>query len=1162
MIINIYTTKFGNIFKEFVIINSYFNIDLSLLEDLLVRNFFGNSMVKDKQENYLFYYSSDNFIMDNDIIDGNIISLERNSSNILKIIKENNTIPNTRLYNLNSVNARNYNYSKKINKLLQNIKSKYITNYQFPITISGKKNLVFYGKYINYLFYLLKNTISTDLYEKLSFYDNLGKNTFLLISNDNLEIIYSEIETILSITNQLDNITLELKKCIQSFYSYKGFSYYNIKLINYIQLYFKGLNEKINWMYLPISTTSKSTILDIETNQKKLSITYYSNQNFEIFSKSIFCYNKIIVSPVYHSIEEDWVRVDYVLSPIQLTTFKEQLHIEGNVRISIKPNYIKTQGIHYERFGYDLQSIRIIGDTSKYWTIFLNNDFLLDLESGIWIKNLYSFKDIDLLNNLDITELDDSKINYLSKSISTQLYLDNHNQIYNNLVVYYKVFNNEFKNLLTIIPNEIPILTVNKNNMGSLENISITICQQQSLLIWKFDFDLIADNLEIFRKLLANNRFIGYDIKSIITILIRTNLIDTNNIFDYSLHDVLLQAWIYNPVINKIREFSEIDFIDDYSPQDFITDNISTDCYLYKGFELGTLFQYYISKDIFYQNITEISDSIKSIYEIYSLNKFFIDENKLRQINKLSVYERELDTVKVFSLMENRGIHIDSKNLKYLYDTKVPIALKENHTKLQNFIDIQFPEQNIQLPKEGRLKFSILRDLIVPGWKSNPPTLYDSNLIFPYCSYKTIDRKYSNKEFFIALMDRNESIRNDSISKLFDFIKLWIKYNSYQYIYSNFLKNLLLNMDKNSNIYPCIKIFGSNRGRLLTVNPNIHFAPNSSRTKLGKCTRRLFISRPGYTYIIADWTAQELATIGYLTGDQVFIKEYNEKDLHISTALAIIGDDTKNKQKVSIISDKRIKVINSGLSVNDKIYLCTIENDEIFSQENKVHEIENDEILLFKTINIPRESNIYFVTYSQRNIAKRFNFGVMYGIKPQTYSEELQIDKPKIIEYMDKWKQKWKFLDNFIIQQKQKTLNYGYNETLDGRGRRMYYNETISDNKFILEKALENSINYLNSGTAADLLRSVLVDIQKMILGMDAYIVHTMHDEIIIEVHDSLVEELQPKIQDIMENPSIFNYKKPHNFKLKVDLDICKWWDSCNVDKDDKIINNYECPQI
>ena len=38
MIINIYTTKFGNIFKEFVIINSYFNIDLSLLEDLLVRD--------------------------------------------------------------------------------------------------------------------------------------------------------------------------------------------------------------------------------------------------------------------------------------------------------------------------------------------------------------------------------------------------------------------------------------------------------------------------------------------------------------------------------------------------------------------------------------------------------------------------------------------------------------------------------------------------------------------------------------------------------------------------------------------------------------------------------------------------------------------------------------------------------------------------------------------------------------------------------------------------------------------------------------------------------------------------------------------------------------------------------------------------------------------
>ena len=107
----------------------------------------------------------------------------------------------------------------------------------------------------------------------------------------------------------------------------------------------------------------------------------------------------------------------------------------------------------------------------------------------------------------------------------------------------------------------------------------------------------------------------------------------------------------------------------------------------------------------------------------------------------------------------------------------------------------------------------------------------------------------------------------------------------------------------------------------------------------------------------------------------------------------------------------------------------------------------------------------------------------------------------------------------------------------------------------LLRKSLSNSVQFKNSGTAADLLKSVLRDFDLLLESegdvnkKDCHIVHTMHDEIVFEVRDDLIDEWKAKIVDLMKYPKLFrdNGKK---FKIKIDIDICKWWDSCKDDDD------------
>jgi DNA polymerase-1 len=91
---------------------------------------------------------------------------------------------------------------------------------------------------------------------------------------------------------------------------------------------------------------------------------------------------------------------------------------------------------------------------------------------------------------------------------------------------------------------------------------------------------------------------------------------------------------------------------------------------------------------------------------------------------------------------------------------------------------------------------------------------------------------------------------------------------------------------------------GTVTGRFSSDSPNLQNIP-----KL-KEYRAAFIAKPGFKYIIVDYSQQEYRLVGAITGDEVIINSYlSGKDMHTSTAAIVnhctLDEVTKEQRSVA-----------------------------------------------------------------------------------------------------------------------------------------------------------------------------------------------------------------------------------------------------------------------
>jgi DNA polymerase I len=151
-----------------------------------------------------------------------------------------------------------------------------------------------------------------------------------------------------------------------------------------------------------------------------------------------------------------------------------------------------------------------------------------------------------------------------------------------------------------------------------------------------------------------------------------------------------------------------------------------------------------------------------------------------------------------------------------------------------------------------------------------------------------------------------------------------------------------------------------------------------------------------------------------------------------------------------------------------------------------------------------------------RRKAKTVNFGIIYGISAFGLSQRLGIPRKEAAEIIENYFTQFgnikKYMDDTIEFAKEN----GYVETI--MGRRRYIRDINSGNATVRGFAERNAINAPIQGSAADMIKLAMINIQKW-LRLSSYktkMILQVHDELLFDVPRSEIAEVQPKIIELM----------------------------------------------
>jgi DNA polymerase-1 len=173
------------------------------------------------------------------------------------------------------------------------------------------------------------------------------------------------------------------------------------------------------------------------------------------------------------------------------------------------------------------------------------------------------------------------------------------------------------------------------------------------------------------------------------------------------------------------------------------------------------------------------------------------------------------------------------------------------------------------------------------------------------------------------------------------------------------------------------------------------------------------------------------------------------------------------------------------------------------------------------------------VTREMRYAAKEVNFGVLYGMGAYGLSWRAGISQFEAKDFIQKYFEAFSGVRAYIDKTLEFTKKEGYCETLFGRRR--YLPELMAANFQLRNAAERMAVNHPIQGTAADLMKMAMIEVQKKIENKAKMIIQ-VHDELVIEVEKELAQEVSKEVKDIMEQ--VITLRVP----IKVGLSINESW--------------------
>ncbi len=249
------------------------------------------------------------------------------------------------------------------------------------------------------------------------------------------------------------------------------------------------------------------------------------------------------------------------------------------------------------------------------------------------------------------------------------------------------------------------------------------------------------------------------------------------------------------------------------------------------------------------------------------------------------------------------------------------------------------------------------------------------------------------------------------------------------------------------------------------------------RTELGRVIRKAFIAKEGKSLLSLDYSQIELRIAAILSKDEKLIEIFkNGEDVHTGVAMRVFG-------------------------------------------------VKADE-----------------VDKSMRTKAKTINFGVLFGMGVSALTTNLKSTRKEAQEFYNNYFETFSGLSQYLDETKASAERLGYTETMFGRRR--YFSGLRSPLPYIRAGAERMAINAPIQGTEADIVKIAMKRIDDLLkqekLDDKVELVLQVHDEIVYELEDNLIDEVAPKLKDIMER--VMEGKETHGVPIVADASVGKNW--------------------
>ena len=158
------------------------------------------------------------------------------------------------------------------------------------------------------------------------------------------------------------------------------------------------------------------------------------------------------------------------------------------------------------------------------------------------------------------------------------------------------------------------------------------------------------------------------------------------------------------------------------------------------------------------------------------------------------------------------------------------------------------------------------------------------------------------------------------------------------------------------------------------------------------------------------------------------------------------------------------------------------------------------------------------VNSDMRRNAKAVNFGIIYGQSAFGLSQNLGISRKEAAEIIDQYFTQYTGIRKYMGEVIEFAKENGYVETI--LKRRRYLRDINSANMTVRGFAERNAINAPIQGSAADLIKIAMINIQKDIAekGLEGKMIMQVHDELVFDVPNHEVDEFKAIIENRMKN--------------------------------------------